>query len=68
MRTRDRIDSFVAEFEKIWIDNFQDWRFGQLMYNFMYWLQTEKHRDLFFPEEDEMLELLNEYVNIKKEI
>jgi hypothetical protein len=39
-----------------------DWRFGQLCSNFFGWLQFTQARDLFFPEEDEMLRWLKEYI------
>lgn len=40
---------------------FVDWRFGQLCSNFFGWLMYKQGRDLFFPEEDEMLRWLKEY-------
>jgi hypothetical protein len=40
---------------------FVDWRFGQLCSNFFGWLMHKQGRDLFFPEEDEMLRWLKEY-------
>ena len=42
-----------------------DWRFGQFIYNFTVWLNSRKSIDLFFPEEDEMIELLKEFVDKK---
>ena len=41
---------------------FPDWRFGQLMSNFLGWVVTEKKVDIFFPEEADMLSLLQEFV------
>ncbi len=38
-----------------------DWRVGQFWMNFLVWIQSEKKRDLFFPEEDEMLTYLKEF-------
>ena len=38
-----------------------DWRIGQFWMNFLSWLQNEKKRDPFFPEEDEMLTYLKEF-------
>lgn len=43
-----------------------DWRFGQFIYNFIVWLNSRKSIDPFFPEEDEMIELLKEFVDEKK--
>lgn len=33
------------------------------MYNIMYWITKEKHKDIFFLEEDEMIKLIKEYAN-----
>lgn len=61
MRSKERIDKFVDELNNIWKVYFPDWRFGQLMMNFLGWVQGEKGRDPFFPEEEEMTKLLREY-------
>ena len=39
-----------------------DIRFGQLCSNFFRWLMHVQGRDLFFPEEDEMLRWFKEYI------
>lgn len=62
MRNPDRLDDFYNKVKDIHKKYFPDWRFGQLMSNFLGWLYQEKNRDCFFPEEDEMLEHLEEYV------
>jgi hypothetical protein len=38
-------------------------RFGQFMMNALGWISSTKKRDPFFPEEDEMLNLIKEYAN-----
>ena len=63
MRNPNRLDDFYNELEKIHKKSFPDMRFGQLMSNFFGWLYSEKKRDCFFPEEDEMIEHLREYAN-----
>ena len=63
MRDPNRLDKFYDEMKKIHKKSFPDWRFGQLMSNFFGWLYSEKKRDCFFPEEDEMIEHLREYAN-----
>lgn len=63
MRNPNRLDKFYDEMKKIHKKSFPDWRFGQLMSNFFGWLYSEKKRDCFFPEEDEMIEHLREYAN-----
>lgn len=62
MRDPKRLDKFYAELAKIHKESFPDWRFGQLCSNFFGWLVSEKGVDLFFPEEDQMLEYIKEYV------
>lgn len=65
IRNPERLDLFYEELKKIHKENFTDWRFGQLCYNFFGWLATEKKIDLFFPEEDEMIKYIKEYANQK---
>lgn len=62
MRNPNRLDNFYDEMKKLHKKHFPDWRFGQLCFNFFVWIQEEKHRDIFFPEEDEMLNLFKEYI------
>lgn len=55
MRYPNRLDDFYNELKRIHKKSFPDMRFGQLMSNFFGWLYSEKKRDCFFPEEDEMI-------------
>lgn len=61
MRDPNRLDNFYTELCQIHKEYFSDWRFGQLCSNFFGWLAGTKKVDLFFPEEDKMLEYLHEY-------
>ncbi len=61
MRNPDRLNGFYEKVKEIHQKCFPDWRFGQLCSNFFGWLSSVKGRDLFFPEEDEMLNHLKEY-------
>lgn len=63
MRNPDRLENFYEEMKKIHKKSFPDWRFGQLMYNFFRWLYSEKKIDLFFPEEDKMIEYFREFAS-----
>ena len=63
MRNPDRLDSFYDELKKIHKKSFPDMRFGQLMMNFLGFVNSTKKRNPFFPEEDEMLKLFKEYTN-----
>lgn len=59
IRNPDRIDKFCNELAKLW-HKVPDWRFGQLMSNVLGAMQTSG-RDIFFPEEDEMLKFFQDY-------
>lgn len=65
MRNPNRLDAFYNELCQLHKDNMPDWRFGQLCSNFFGWLMSEKGMDLFFPEEDKMLEYLREYCGVE---
>ena len=56
MRSKDRIKPFLDKVGDIWMDNAQDWRFGQLMYNFIC-----EMGDPFYWEEEDFLAKLEEY-------
>ena len=63
MRKVERLDKFYDELKEIHKKSFPDMRFGQLMMNFLGFVNSTKKRDPFFPEEDEMVELFKEYAN-----
>lgn len=68
MRDPNRLDKFYDEMKEIHKRYFPDWRVGQLCANFFGWLMAEKGRDLFFPEEDEMIEHLREYARDREDL
>ena len=61
MRNPNRLDSFYEEFKKIHKEVLPDYRFGQLISNFFGWIYSEKHLDIWFPEEEKMIELFKEF-------
>ena len=63
MRSLERLDNFYNELKEIHKRSFPDMRFGQFMMNALGWINSTKKRDPFFPEEDEMLNLIKEYAN-----
>ena len=63
MRNPERLDSVYFHLCEIHKKSFPDMRFGQLMMNFLGFVNSTKKRDTFFPEEDEMVELFKEYAN-----
>lgn len=58
MRDVKRIKPFLERIEEVWTNHFPDWRFGQLMNN----LQRYAENDLFYYEEDALIELLDKFV------
>lgn len=63
MRDVNRLYGFYNELMKIHMENFPDWRFGQLIDNLEQWIRNVKsYDDLFYIEEDTMLRYINEFV------
>ena len=63
MRDPRRISDFCNRLARVW-EQVPDWRFGQLMSNVLgdYYAQTK--RDIFFPEDEEMIRFFEQYVNL----
>ena len=61
MRDPNRLNYFYSTMKVLHQACFPDLRFGQLMSNFFDWLMGSKGVDLFFPEENKMLEYFREY-------
>ena len=65
MRDVNRLYGFYNELMKIHMENFPDWRFGQLINNLERWSQINNKitwNDIFYVEEDKMLEYIKEFV------
>lgn len=60
MRNPKRIDEFCEEFRKMW-HRVPDWRFGQLVSNFLSYVYEQSNKDIWFIEEPEMLEYVKDY-------
>ena len=67
MRDINRLDKFYDELKEIHKKNFPDWRFGQLIVNVLADWQAKTKRDIFFPEEDEMIRIFRDYVNEERD-
>ena len=65
MRDPKRIDEFCKMLAKCW-HKVPDWRFGQLISNVLGQYVAETHRDIFFPEDDEMIEFFRNYFSPPK--
>lgn len=63
-RDPERIEPFLEELARLW-HKVPDWRFGQLMLNFQYWLNATSHGDGFYLEEDKYLELFKNFMEEK---
>ena len=61
MRDPERIDRFCKVLHYQWKQRIPDWRFGQFMSNFLGYVAAETKRDIFFLEDDKMLDLLNKF-------
>ena len=59
MRDIKRIRKFCSRLAAAW-EQVPDWRFGQLMYNVF----GSMGKDPFFPEDDEMIEFIEQYLGV----
>ena len=66
MRDVNRIDPFLAKLGEYW-KMVPDWRFGQFISNVFGFIAYNKGRDIFFPEEDEMIQLIAEFFKEENE-
>lgn len=62
MRDPKRLDDFYDKMKRIHQEKLPDWRFGQLMGNFLGWF-VQKHGDYFYVEDARMLEYFEEYID-----
>ena len=60
MRDPKRINKFCDRLAACW-QKVPDWRFGQLMSNVLGAYVSETKRDIFFPEDEEMIRFFEEY-------
>lgn len=66
MRDINRIYKFCNELAGLWATNCPDQRFGQMISNVLGDWQAKTHRDIFFPEEDEMMQIFRDYFKVDK--
>ena len=62
MRDINRLDKFYDELKEIHKSHCGQWRFGQLISNVLGDWQAKTGRDIFFPEDDEMIQIFKDYV------
>lgn len=58
MRDVKRLDKFYNKLKEVHAKSFPDWRFGQLMFNFI-----SECGDPFYWEEDKFIEEIKKYAN-----
>ena len=67
MRDLSRLYGFYDELMKVHMNNFPEWRFGQLINNLERWLSRKKGiSDTFYINEVVMLKYLNEFTEDMK--
>lgn len=64
MRDPKRIDEFCRMLAYYW-HRVPDWRFGQLISNVLGEYVAQTHRDIFFPEDDELLDFFRQYFSME---
>ena len=63
MRDPNRLDYFYETLKNYHKWYFADWRFGQLIINFLNWHLNKYKTDGFYIEENEMLKRFSEFKN-----
>ena len=67
MRDVNRLYGFYNTLMNLHMENFPDWRVGQFISNFEGWLlHNKKIDDIFYIEDDAMLDYINEFVERMK--
>lgn len=61
MRDPNRITDFCNKLAGLW-QKVPDWRFGQLMSNMLGAYVSETGRDIFFPEDEELMKFFTKYL------
>lgn len=57
MRDVNRIKPFCDELAELW-SKYPDLRFGQIMWNMSKYIHNEYDKDMFYMEEDELMEII----------
>lgn len=60
MRDPARINKFCSQLASLW-HNVPDWRFGQFISNVLGAYVSETKRDIFFPEDQELMSFMQNY-------
>ena len=63
MRDLNRIKPFCEEFAALW-ENYPDLRFGQIVSNLARYCQWETGQDMFYIEDDELMEIIRKQLRV----
>ena len=63
MRDPRRLDDFYDRLKKVHQEKLPDWRFGQLIINFLSAYMISNGTDLFYCEDAQLIKELEEYVD-----
>ena len=61
MRDKERLNVFYDTLKEIHKFYFPDWRFGQFIINFQRWYEIIYRNDIFYLEENELLDKIKEF-------
>lgn len=62
MRDPARLDKFYDRLKELHKKEVPDWRVGQLFINLYRWIVYEENIDMFFLEEDRLIELIEKFL------
>ena len=63
MRDPNRLDQFYDELKDLHKEHFPDFRFLQLMMDYIGWIISVKGTDPFYKEDNQCIKLFNEYID-----
>ena len=63
IRDLEKLDSFYTQICEIHKKSFPDMRPGRFLLNALGYINSTLHRDPFFPDSDELIELFKQYAN-----
>ena len=66
MRDPNRLDNFYEKFKELHKTYYPDWRFGQLIINFINWHYYKYKTDPFYIEENKCLDRFEEMIKEMK--
>lgn len=63
MRDANRLDNIYNNLKELHKYTVPDWRFGQLMLNFMGWYYNKYKKDIFYIEDDKIVKVFREFID-----